>query len=430
MKLFIPITSILLITGSCFSQSLNLRFNTSVYAWQRQDSLSPDASKTTHIRSYQNLLLDVSTKSKVGVNVLFQSEGDLANRIGKGFNYRFYNAYIKGGDVMGALDFRLGRSYVFAGVGKGSVDGAYLKIKAGKKKEFQLAGYAGYYSPYDYQFSNYGKLKENYIAGGQFSYYGVKDLFVGVSYMNRHRKPTPYYALRLDTAFNTKEVLVDIDSPAEQFAGLDFNYSFKNLHNFFGKAYYDINLKKIYRVEVNVRGTVMDNLRVYAGYLYRQPQLAYNTIFWVFEHRQNQEIEGGVDYNFKKNIVVFGRAAAVLYEGDNSIRVQAGFNSPSYGLSYTRYFGYAGESDGVSGYYYRQIVPEKLSAAVSADFSRYRLGDYDTEKITSLSGMLGITYRPVREFSIDVQGQFIKNRIYNFDTRGLVTISYWLFKKL
>jgi hypothetical protein len=91
--------------------------------------------------------------------------------------------------------------------------------------------------------------------------------------------------------------------------------------------------------------------------------------------------------------------------------------------------GYSGESDGVNGYYIRQIVPEILSTSVSLSYARYRLGDYTTEKVNSLSGMLGITYRPNRQLSVDVQGQFIQNRIYKLDSRFLVGISYWFFKK-
>ena len=46
------------------------------------------------------------------------------------------------------------------------------------------------------------------------------------------------------------------------------------------------------------------------------------------------------------------------------------------------------------------------------------------------SGQLGITYRPMPQFSVDIQGQFLINRIYKSDARILAGFSYWLFKKL
>jgi hypothetical protein len=136
-----------------------------------------------------------------------------------------------------------------------------------------------------------------------------------------------------------------------------------------------------------------------------------------------------VDYTLTNGINIFARVSDVLFDGDHSLRVQAGFNHSNYGLNFVRYMGYSGESDGVNGYYLRQIVPEILSTSVSLSYARYRLGDYTTEKVNSFSGMLGITYRPNRQLSVDVQGQFIQNRIYKLDSRFLVGISYWLFKK-
>ncbi|CAF3693620.1 unnamed protein product [Rotaria sp. Silwood1] len=107
--------------------------------------------------------------------------------------------------------------------------------------------------------------------------------------------------------------------------------------------------------------------------------------------------------NADNGIDIYGKVGAVLYEDDNSIKVDAGFTHPNFGLTYVRYFGYAGESDGVTGYYQRSFQDNLFSTSASVSYSRYRLGNvYDTEKINSLSGMLGFTYRPTPQFSVDV----------------------------
>jgi hypothetical protein len=68
-----------------------------------------------------------------------QTGEDFANEIGRGFEYTLYNAYLKGSNLFGFMDMKLGRQYVYAGVGKGPLDGLLLKFKAGKKKgEFSL----------------------------------------------------------------------------------------------------------------------------------------------------------------------------------------------------------------------------------------------------------------------------------------------------
>jgi hypothetical protein len=210
---------------------------------------------------------------------------------------------------------------------------------------------------------------------------------------------------------------------------LDFNYLLLGRHNFYGKAYYDIGMKNFYRGEFNARVMLIDRLAMSVGYLYREPQLSYNSIFWVFNTtKTTQEIEGGFDYLLKNGLNVYARVGAALYDDDNSVKIQAGFNSSVYGLNFVRYMGYAGESDGVSGYYQRQLLEDKLSTSLSLSYSRYRLGDYETDKINSLAGALGFTYRPMPQVSIDAQGQILVNRIYKGDVRFLIGFNYWLFK--
>jgi len=74
-------------------------------------------------------------------------------------------------------------------------------------------------------------------------------------------------------------------------------------------------------------------------------------------------------------------------------------------------------------------VRTKLSANLGAGYSSYKVGEYSTEKENVFSGLLGLTFRPNPQFSIDIQGQINTNRIYKYDTRLLVGINYWLFKK-
>ena len=221
-KFFTSFFIFFLFYSLAISQTVNLRFSNYFYSWQRLDSLSANGTGnlTTHLRGYQNLLLDVS-KNNWSFNSFTQTEEDVTKIIGRGFGYRIYNLYVKGTNLFNVLDLKLGRQYISAGAGRGTVDGLYLKLKLGKNKEYQFIGYGGELTPYTYEVDKYPTLKDNYSLGGQFLYYGVKDLTVGLSYYNKHRKPQSYYALRADSLFNTREVLVETDSPADQLAGID-----------------------------------------------------------------------------------------------------------------------------------------------------------------------------------------------------------------
>lgn len=429
----------MLVSCGLDAQTVNLRFNNYFYGWQRIDSLSNESSaKTTHLRGYQNYLLEFSS-GQWSFNTLAQTEEDVIHKVGRGFAYRFYNAYIKGSNLFGVLDVKLGRQNIFAGTGRGTLDGLNLKVKAGKNKEYQFSLYGGALAPYNYEFGKYPEVKKNYHFGAMFSYYGVKDLMASLSYSNKKRTPESYTTFRADSLYNLVERTITFDGPAEQLAGLDVNYTYLVKHNFFAKAYFDIEQKKLYRAEANVRVQINKELRGFAEYVYREPHFSYNSIFGVFNYRKNQEISGGLDYTLKNGINIYGRAGVVLYEKDpaitsstknNSVKIQAGFTHPNYGLTVTRYMGYSGESDGVSAYFQKDIYKDKVSASASVNYSNYKLGDYEVDKVNALSGQLGVTFRPMPQFSVDIQGQFLINRIYKSDARCLVGFSYWLFRKL
>ena len=161
-----------------------------------------------------------------------------------------------------------------------------------------------------------------------------------------------------------------MDSQADQLAGLDFNYTYKQVHSVFGKAYYDVYRKKFYRGELNVSALVYKSLRAFADYTYNEPQISFNSIFWVFEHKKTQEILGGLNYTFNSGINVFAKAGSVIYQNtvttDNapssySLKVEGGIAHAMYGLTFVKYFGYSGSSDGVNAYYNREISKSKFT---------------------------------------------------------------------
>ncbi|MEZ4824045.1 MAG: hypothetical protein R2942_17215 [Ignavibacteria bacterium] len=72
--------------------------------------------ETNHMKGYQNLLLGV-TQDKWSLNTSLLTQEDIVNKSGDGFDYSFYNLYIKGSNLWNALDVGIGRQYIFAGVG-------------------------------------------------------------------------------------------------------------------------------------------------------------------------------------------------------------------------------------------------------------------------------------------------------------------------
>ena len=62
-------------------------------------------------------------------------------------------------------------------------------------------------------------------------------------------------------------------------------------------------------------------------------------------------------------------------------------------------------------------------------YTSYRLSA-DDPKDNALAVLLGATVRPVRNFTFDVQGQWMKNRLYDRDMRLQVKLMYWFAERV
>ncbi|MBV6478843.1 MAG: hypothetical protein HGGPFJEG_01600 [Ignavibacteria bacterium] len=409
-----------------YSQSINFRVSSYFYSWERADSIYT-SSKTSHLKGYQNLLLE-ATHNKWSLHSLLQTEEDIVNKSGDGFNFRIYNLYLKGSNLLNLFDLKLGRQYVFAGTGNSAIDGIHIKLKAGKSKQYQFTGYAGALTALDYEVKKYPELNKNFAFGALFSYYGIRGMNAALSYFKRNKQMESYSALRLDSLFVTQTVEVDRDFRQDQLAGLEVNYTLQNHLNAYLKTYYDLNSGNLYRCELNGRYKI-DNMDFSLSYTYRQPYIRYNSIFWVFPYEENHELEAGFDYIFKSGLNLFCKITDNIFTEDNSLRLQLGVSHMNYGISYTNQSGYGGSANGINAYYYKEIIRTLLSGNVSVNYYNYGMGKYYKERFDAFSGMLGVTLRPFPNLSFDAQGQIVTNKISKYDMRMLFGINYWLFEK-
>jgi len=423
--------TIFVLSAQVNAQSLNFKLSTYFYSWERTDSIA-SGYETSHMKGYQNLLLDI-TQDKWSLNTSLLTQEDIVNKSGDGFDYSFYNLYIKGSNLWNALDVGIGRQFIFAGVGNTSVDGLSLRYKAGMKKQYQISVFGGALTPDNYDFQSYSSFNNNFIFGSKFSYYGDQGFTGTLSYFLKRKQYDPYYAPRIDTMYNTTNELIVTDSKDQQLIGLNLNYTGKQNYTLYGKAFYDLYINKFYQAEFNFSYLIIDNFRMTLDYSYRGAQLTYNTTFWTMAQfwplSHYQQLEATADYTLKNGMNLFATYSNVFYIDDNAAKYQFGFKTPAYGLYYIGYSGYSGESNGAVGYVYHQLVPEKLAGNVTLNYSNYNLGNYSSQNENQFSGIVGLAYRPNRQFTIDAQGQFITNRIYSIDSRFLLGVTYRLFSK-
>ncbi len=62
-------------------------------------------------------------------------------------------------------------------------------------------------------------------------------------------------------------------------------------------------------------------------------------------------------------------------------------------------------------------------------YAHYKLSS-DDQMTDAISAAIGAVYRPVPVFSLDVQAQWIQNKIYCNDARFFLRISYYLGERL
>ena len=424
MKLRLFISAVLLCASQAGAQFISGRLNTSLYGWQGRDAFD---AKLNFLRGYENIQLEANSgQYSIGTNL--QVSNDFATRVGTDPELRLSSLVFKVRRIADLVDVSLGRQFVFAGVGNGIIDGADLKFSA-LQGRIGAQIYGGY-NVVETRTLNWKKsLADNSFAGVQVTGSPVDDLLVGVSYMNRRRSPDAFTVVRLDSVFNPYQVVLYSTPYEEEYASIDANYDLSSTVTVYGRGDYDVNLERISRAEVNARVSILPDLAVSADVLHREPRLAYNSIFAVFNANSTQEVEGGVEYTITSSVRAYARYAYVDYRDDNSQRITVGGSYDFISASFTRNLGFAGDLNGLALQAAYPLADRMFVPMVALGYGSYKISP-DAETNNVLNGTVGLTYRPVPSLSADLQGMYMQNRLYSDDMRVFLRVNYWFSTKL
>ncbi|MCX6136577.1 MAG: hypothetical protein NTV54_03665, partial [Ignavibacteriales bacterium] len=166
-----------------------------------------------------------------------------------------------------------------------------------------------------------------------------------------------------------------------------------------------------------------------AEYIFREPRVAYNSIFSVFNTNSTQEIEGGVEYEVTPSLKTYARYASVNYSDETSGRLSVGGQYEFVNIAYTQNFGYAGELNGISFQAAYPLMEQQLTPSLGFGYAGYKL-EKDGPSNNVLSSSVGATYRPMPALSADVQFQYMSNRLYKDDARVFLKLTYWMNRQL
>ncbi len=408
------------------AQMLNGRFVTSAYGWERQMS---GGESTSHLRAYENVQLNFGTKD-ISFHTYLQGFTDLGDGVDGDPGLRVFNAYLRIKNIADMFDVKIGRQSLFAGVSYGTIEGAQVNARVADGVE--IMAYGGGLTPpgqnLEYEFA--GNVENNWQLGGQVLLYLVEDTKIGLSYMNRHRETTAFYGWRPDAQMDLEQTLIDYGTRANQYGSINVAHSSGKMW-LYGRYDYDFNFERTSRAEVAATYQAMPTLGISLNLAHREPVIAWNSYFSLLEASAHQEAVLGVDYQVTHNVTILGRVSTVMYEDENAFRVSLGAANKYASLMYTKDVSYDGDLDGFNLHFTYPVLDGMLIPHVGAVYSTYALAENLndatnwTDRASTWVGVAGATFRPVKTLSIDLQGQYMTNRIYSSDIRAFARVNYW-----
>ncbi len=400
------------------AQLLNARFIGSVYTFEKFDTVN--VSKK-YVRGFQSALVDFSY-SDFSIHTHFQVSGMLQRKLDEVPDYRFYYLYGQWKNILDVASLSVGRLPYFAGVGNGTLDGGLLTVRPAGNL-FRVTVYGGQTTPIEYELKDWKKLKNNFTLGGQVVVNAVPNTRLGISYTNRQRERSGYFATREDSLFNPMLVFIEPQNVREQYLSGDVSYSF-GASRIYGRYDYDMNYEQTQRGQLGIRLGITDELSVTGDFIHRKPRLPFGSFFSVFDLKTVDEYELGADYFIVPEVRGFLRGAYVKYSGDKGFRYTAGVAHKYVSLTYRGSDGYAGALDNASIQVTYPFFDNFLIPSAGFAYMTYRLDD-NARREEGFAGTLGATVRPMDQLSFDVQGQWLRNKIVQDDIRLFARFNYW-----
>ncbi|MCK9409562.1 MAG: hypothetical protein M0R68_10565 [Bacteroidetes bacterium] len=405
------------------AQLMTGRLTTSVYGYEGRDSA---LAAVMMLRAYENVYVNAASEN-YSFNMNAMVSNDFGTTIETDPELRVNSFLMKVKNIGGIADITAGRQFVFAGVGSGLIDGLSGTARF-MDRTLSVTGYGGA-NVIQSRAIRKSYIGANGLFGGQVTYVPSEEALVGISYMNKRWQRKPYTALRMDSLYFPYAVVINSRPNEEELASVDVEYQIERTLTFQAKTDFDFHSDEISKVQTFARYSLLKELNVTAEYIYRQPRVAYNSIFSVFNINSTKEIEGGVEYRPITSAFVYARFANVSYVDETSQRLVIGGTYDIFSANYTQNFGYAGELNGISVQAVYPMLERTFTPMLAFGYATYKLTENDAARDV-INGTAGVVYRPVQKLSTDLQVQWMSNPQYNTDLRIFLKVNYWFSEQM
>jgi len=393
---------VFLLALTLFKQSLavELRSNISTYfnSYQTQDLYTEE--KTSYFRAYQSFRFDlkqIGTKN-LSFHTYFRSTTDFIHKNSTDPTTKIYNAYIDWKNIKKVLNLRLGRQFLYVGVGNATMDGLRLDFKP--KKKVQLTGYIGFQLPKD-RWTKVDTWEKSHIFGGELATTYLKNTRLAISYVQKKR----------EEAFE------------KYFIGINATHFYKKLH-LFSRFYYDLVYERVQNFTLRGSGSgLLDKLYLSFEYQFRQPSIYSNSVFSVFKQESYSIFRFSGAYQPIKSFKFSSEYDLTLYKSDNSIRTRFGIEYAFIALGVNFRRGYGGESNGVYGRIIHSFR-RNLVFSASTDYGKYKLDEEQESKNESFILASRVEWEPLKNFKLALEVQDVRNKVKSYDLRMVGRVSY------
>lgn len=347
---------------------------------------------------------------------------------------------------------RIGRQFLFAGVGRGPIDGLKLTYRGSDNGKLLL--YAGTSAPLT-DSEKIDRWNESHMFGGELTVYYLFGSVAKFSYMRRSKSVEPF-------ELNPPRLGISSVNPTSlqrQAVGIDVTRELNDRMSLYlrtdlsvGDGVPDGTLA-LERSELIVTYNRPKSHYITAEFLNRRPLIYVNSFFSRFSRllRRSNELSLALDKRISEEFWYNGKIAVVQYgapsyggESSRSLRFNTGISLNGLTAGLTVRNGYGGDWIGVYGGYYGKIT-KTISLRLDGEWSAFSLTSFDLLDDSDESSAFGVrtggNWKINRHISVDAEIQTLAQSIEwaniadfipfagnDREFRAFAKVNFWIFK--